>query len=131
MTQLRRYTLYQLPGVAAVGAGVWFVWPWTGLATWVGVVVVVGWIAKDVALYPLLKSSYEPPDSGDPARLIAREATVSRTLAPSGYVKVGAETWRASVAGGRGEIARGVVVRIESVDGLMLTVVAPDSAFDP
>jgi membrane protein implicated in regulation of membrane protease activity len=48
-------------------------------------------------------------------RVLAEEG-----LAPDGYVRIGAELWRAELAGG--SAARGAVLRVVAVRGLTLVV---------
>jgi membrane protein implicated in regulation of membrane protease activity len=131
VTRLRRYALYQVPGVAAVVLGVWVLWPRIGLPVWSAIAVIAGWIAKDIALYPVVKHAYDAVDNGDPARLVGREATVIRALAPCGHVRVGGERWRACVVEGGAGLVEGQVVTVVSVHGLTLTVGPVDSVSRP
>jgi membrane protein implicated in regulation of membrane protease activity len=105
-------------------------WRWTGLPHWVGVALIAGWVVKDIALYPLLKTAYRSADSADPAGLVGRQATVVDTLAPQGHVRVGAERWRARVQVDGCEVPPGRRVRIESVEGLTLIVDFADTLPD-
>ena len=131
MTRLRRYALYQVPGVAAVALGVWVLWPMLGLPSWSAIAVLGGWIVKDILLYPVVKQAYDPADSSDPGNLVGREARVTRGLAPHGHVRVGGETWRACVVEGRAELVEGQVVTVVSIQGLTLTVVPIDGDSSP
>jgi membrane protein implicated in regulation of membrane protease activity len=130
MTPLRRYTLYQIPGIIAVVVAVALAWRWIGLPHWVGAVLIAGWIAKDIALYPMLKTAYRSADSADPAGLVGRQAMVIDALAPQGHVRIGAERWRARVQAGGCEVPPGRQVRIESVEGLTLIVDLADTLPD-
>ena len=123
MSVLGRYTRYQVPGTILVALAAWLLWPLTGLPAWGGAVVVVAWIAKDAALYPLLRASYEPSDGADPGGMVGRLGLVTDALDPLGQIRVGAEIWRAQSVIDGATIAGGRWVRIEAAHGLTLSVV--------
>lgn len=130
MTRLGRYTVYQIPGIVVVGVALWALWPLTGWSNWLGAVVLGLWIAKDIALYPLLKAAYDPIPTDDPARLLGREALVIEALCPIGHVKLGAERWRAECCVDGLQVASGQRVRIDGVEGLTLRVSPLDARPD-
>jgi len=130
VTRLGRYALFQVPGIVAVAVACWALWAWAGISAGLAAALLLAWIAKDVALYPLVKASYEAPSEIDPSGLIGREGVVSRALDPRGYVKLGGETWRARLTSGAGPVAIGQRVRVASVDGLTLVVVPAGASFD-
>lgn len=98
MTTFRRYWLFQLPGIAlaavllAAAAGRF------DLPLWAGAAGLAAWVAKDALLYPFLKRGYEPAGPSGTERLIGAAGTAAQTLDPQGYVKIGAELWRARSA---------------------------------
>jgi len=81
------------------------------------------WVVKDLALFPALRIAYEPAGgSGGAENLIGTLGTVSVDLDPEGWVRIGAERWRARVARDQSPLPAGAAVRVTSVNGLMLRV---------
>jgi membrane-bound ClpP family serine protease len=81
------------------------------------------WVAKDVALFPVLRIAYEPGGgSGGAENLIGAVGTVSADLDPEGWVRIGAERWRARVARPHAPVLTGATVRVVAVEGLLLRV---------
>jgi membrane protein implicated in regulation of membrane protease activity len=115
----RRYALFQLPGLALVVLVLILIGRWSDLPAWVFWVVIVLWVLKDLAAFPFVWTAYDPHDGGNPlvgARGVARER-----LAPSGYVRIRGELWKAQATGDRA-IECGETVRVRSAHGLTLTV---------
>lgn len=127
MTRLGRYSLYQVPGVIVVAVAAWGLWSRFDVSPGLAWGALLVWIIKDIALYPMLKTAYDTADTADPARLIGREALVTRSLDPDGFVRLGGETWRARTDSSLGVIGPGRRVRIEAVDGLTLRVLPSDT----
>ncbi len=122
MSPLARYLLFQLPGAGFVALLLFALWRWAGLPGWIAAAAFVAWVAKDLALYPLLRRAYEAvPEPA--AALVGRRALVRRPLAPRGMVVIGRERWRAEPAVAGEAIAAGAAVRIVAVRGLTLLVV--------
>jgi membrane-bound ClpP family serine protease len=122
MTRIARYVLFQIPAWVGLLVLVAWLWPLMGWPLWSGVLVLTLWTAKDVALYPLVRSAYDPASAPDPARVCGRSGILAQDLAPEGYLRLGAELWRARSSDGR-PIPRGSLVRVESVRGLTVSVV--------
>lgn len=95
------------------------------LAAWTVFAVVAAWAAVDVALFPFLRIAYEggPGRSGASALVGARGVACDR-LDPSGYVRVGAELWRAELVPGNPPVAEGDAIRVRAIRGLVLHVEA-------
>jgi membrane-bound ClpP family serine protease len=81
------------------------------------------WVLKDLALFPVLRIAYEPGGgSGGAENLLGALASVSVALDPEGWVRIGAERWRARVAREHAPVAVGAAVRVVAVEGLLLRV---------
>ena len=81
------------------------------------------WIVKDLALFPILRIAYEPAGgSGGAENLIGALGIVSADLDPEGWVRIGAERWRARVSREHAPVPAGSTVRVTAVDGLLLRV---------
>ncbi len=122
MSSLRRYALFQLPGIACVGLLLFVLWEWQGVPGWAAAAALAAWVAKDAALYPLLRRAYEPGPHGA-AALTGRAGVVRRRLAPRGVVAIGPEVWRAEAADAAA-IEAGAAVTVVGARGLTLFVVA-------
>ena len=117
-----RYVLLQVPGLAAALVVIfllrrWIVFPdsyaWIGLGLW---------ILKDVLLFPFVWHAYDWDNPGRAGSMIGRRGRVTQKLAPSGYVQIGGELWRAEVAEAALSIEEGEWITVEGMDGLKLFV---------
>ncbi len=122
---LARYLALQAPGWALVGVVLHALVAWGWIAPRLAIALGALWVAKDLALYPWLRRSYEdgPADAG--AALVGRSAVARDRLAPRGWVRLGSERWRAELAPGSAPVEAGAAVRVVAVRGLTL-VVEPD-----
>ena len=119
---LVRYTLFQIPEwVLVLGAAI-LLYRRGLLPGWAGALVVAGSMAKDAALYPLLRTAYETDDSSAIERLIGLRGVAVEPLAPHGYVRVRGELWRSEATAGEGAIPPGNAVTVHAVRGTTLLV---------
>jgi len=119
---LTRYVCFQVPGWALAAALLLWLWPATGRASWIAVMLFLGWVAKDFVMYPLLRQAYQSDAATGASRLIGSEAVVVSALSPEGYVTVNGERWRALAAHAGASIPVGTRVRVDCADGLTLLV---------
>ena len=77
---------------------------------------------KDFALYPWLRDAYAAGNPDASALLVGRTGQARERIDPSGYVRVGAELWRAELAPGCAAVEPGAHVRVLAVRGLTLIV---------
>jgi membrane protein implicated in regulation of membrane protease activity len=93
---------------------------WSGIPAWIPLLIGVGWIAKDLLSYPLLRCYYEsePPQK----RMIDNRGEAMTRLAPDGQVRVRGEIWEASLVDRTSTLERGESVRVRGINGLMLLV---------
>jgi len=118
-----RYLAFEAPSwvVLAVVLGVLVrVWDLSGAAA----ALVLGlWVLKDLVLFPVLRIAYEPAGgSGGAENVLGALAVVSVALDPEGWVRIGAERWRARVASRHAPVSAGASVRVVGVEGLLLQV---------
>jgi membrane protein implicated in regulation of membrane protease activity len=125
-----RYAVLQIPGLFAAGLTLTMLVRWTDLTPNLALGLFGLWVLKDLALFPVTRVAYETrgrPHGGD--ALIGAVGVAQRDLPPrgTGYVKVGAELWRAqSVA--PDPVPQGGVVRVREVRGLTLIVEDAEAA---
>lgn len=80
------------------------------------------WVAKDFAMYPLLRSAYASSHHDAGEAIVGALGTARERLDPAGYVRVGAELWRAEVPPDRAPVESGAAVRVRGVRNLTLLV---------
>jgi membrane protein implicated in regulation of membrane protease activity len=131
VTTRTRYALYQIPGIVVCALILAVVWRATAWPTSWAVLLLVLWIVKDAAVYPLVRDAYERSDADHGGGLVGHTAEVVEALAPDGRVRVRGELWRARVRSDAGDdaeaLVRGTTVRIEEIEGLRLIVSADAS----
>lgn len=119
-----RYLLFQLPEWTAVAAaavvGVW----WLEAPSWIAVAITLSFLLKDVLLFPVLWRAYstEPSDLVGEGNLLGASGMALAELAPSGYIRVGSELWRAELEEGEPPVPRGSRVCISGIRGLTVRV---------
>ena len=118
---LSRYLFAQVPGwvIVAIGAVVASSYGADPHLAWT---IAAAWVVKDLVAYPFVRRAYERSRSATQA-LVGAVCVVRDPLAPSGWVTIRGEVWRAELAAGAGPIAAGRKVRVESVEGRTLRVV--------
>jgi membrane protein implicated in regulation of membrane protease activity len=118
---LRRYLLFQIPGwllaIAVLGA----LRAWARIEPWVLGLLLALWVAKDVALYPLVRKAYECDTKAGPEQLVGCTGVARERLDPSGYVLLRGELWRAEAPPGE-RIDPGTPVRVTAARGYTLMV---------
>ena len=121
---LIRYTLIQVPGILFLGAGLYIVlgWGWISLNTAIWVMVI--WVAKDAALYPLYRPALQSGIRGQPVpTLEGARGRAHSDITERGLVLVNGEYWRARSADA--PIPNGTPIRVQAAQGRILTV-TPD-----
>lgn len=94
------------------------------LSLYVAALLLALWLAKDVAMYPLVRIAYEDASPDATESLIGATGTARDRIDPEGWVQVGSELWRAELAPGAAPVEGGAPVRVVSVHGLTLDVEA-------
>lgn len=121
---LLRYLLLQLPGGALAGLVLVGLWSWMGVPGWAALVAMLVWVAKDIAMYPLVRRSFSLGESEwvGVRRLIGARGLAIDDIAPAGWVRVKGELWRAEALGDGPPIPRGTTIRVRHVRGLTLFI---------
>ncbi len=116
-----RYLLFQLPGWVIAGLAAGAVGAWGFVDPMVAGLLVLLWIVKDLALYPLVRRAYLPAADGA-AALVGHDAVACGDLAPRGHVRVRGELWQAELLPGEAAVGRGERLEVRAVDGRVLRV---------
>ena len=103
-----RYGLLTIPGTVVLILLLIVVQNWVPLPFWLWVTLILLWIAKEVILFP--------------ERGYTRER-----LAPTGYIQVQSELWKAEIMPGESSIEKNKWVRIMKREGLILFVVPEET----
>lgn len=121
------YLILQVPGILLAGLIFIVAHPWAGRPPSWAIGLFLLWVAKDVAVYLVLREVFAPPHLG-PEPLIGTPAVTQDRLAPTGCVRVGGELWTAEALRADEPIAarRNVVARERR--GLTLVAEAQDGA---
>ena len=119
---LLRYTLFQLPGLALLILILILVQQWMDLPAWIFWGSIVVWVAKDAILYPFVWRAYDRDLPQGANSMVGVRGIAKDRLAPSGYIHVRGELWKAEVMEGNPPIEKGEDVRVRGVRGLTLIV---------
>ena len=125
---LLRYTLFQIPDLILLSLGLAAAVRWWALPVFVAYGLVALWIAKDVIMYPILRVAYESGGSSGVDGIHGALGVVTQPLAPSGYVRLGSELWKAELRCGSGTGSVGSAIRVVEIRGLTLVVEAMTTA---
>ena len=123
-----RYLAFQIPGWVVLALVLGAAMAWWDLSRTLAAAIFALFVIKDAVLFPFVRVAYEPRRGGGAQALVGQRARAEEDLAPDGYVRIGAELWRAEL--GRGRAARGAALRVVAVRGLTL-VVEPEEGGGP
>ena len=122
LSPFKRYVLLEAPGWALAGTILGF-FVWSGdLSRHLAGLLLALWVGKDFLLYPMLRAAYEEGNPSGTDGLVGALGTARERLDPEGYVRVGAELWRAVVPRDRAPVEAGAAVRVLEVRELTLHV---------
>ena len=124
------YLILQVPDILLAGLILFVLHRWGGLPYGWAAGAFVAWIAKDIAMYPVVRGVFAPPRTGAEAFIGAR-GVVTDALAPLGYVRLDGELWRAETLQSRQAVPAGTPVVVRAVQGLTLLVEAEASDAGP
>lgn len=120
-TFVLRYVLLQLPDLVVLGSILLLLHRLLGMSYTVVALIVVLWVVKCVAFYPLAHRVYsQTPVSRNPA--VGSFGIVRGRLDPTGYAAFSGELWRCVVRRGARQVEKGATVRVVCADDLTLVV---------
>ena len=125
---LIKFILLQLPLLVLLPMVLFFIRQWVDIPVWLIWGIVALLIIKDTIMFPIVWRSYDQslPGPGDPASIVGMQGIAKDRLAPTGYIQVRSELWRAEVMEGSAPIAQGKGVQVVGIEGLTLLVRAED-----
>ncbi len=119
---LTKYLLIQVPGWIVVAVALSLIRRWVDLPVWAAIGVFLLWVIKDLVMFPFVRPAFEAGGKSGVDRLIGAQGIVEERLAPSGYIRVRGELWRAEVLETDEPIHQGSRVRVRAVRGLTLII---------
>lgn len=119
---LMRYILLQLPAWALFIAILLLIQRWVVLPAWLFWTAILIWVVKDALLYPFVWRAYNPNQSESVMALVGARGIAKERLAPSGYIRVCGELWKARLPKDCPPVAEGEAVRVNERHGLTLFV---------
>jgi membrane protein implicated in regulation of membrane protease activity len=119
-----RYLLFQLPQWVLLALFLWFLVDRTAVPVWATIGFFLVWVAKDLAIYPIVRPAYETDHRIGAERLIGSRGVAHETLDPEGYVRINGELWKARVESKDPPVAKDSAVTVTGARGLLLTVKA-------
>jgi len=117
-----RYALFQIPDLTILLLIILALEWWVDLSSWFAWSLVCLWVIKDLIFFLFLWPAYEPSPLGSGRSLIGAEGIVEEELAPSGFVRVRGELWRAEANREGVKVKKGEKVVVEDAQGLTLVV---------
>ncbi len=80
------------------------------------------WVVKDAFLFPFVWRAYDRRQERSLQIMIGKKGLAKERLAPSGYIFIHGELWKAEIAEGSPPIEEGETVRVEGIRGRILLV---------
>ena len=117
-----KYTLLQLPGLAALILILMLIQQWVRIPLWMALGSVVLWVIKDIILFPFVWRAYESSSKDEMHTMIGTRGIAKENLSPSGLIQVRGELWKAELMDGRSTVEAGKIVKVRDVRGLTLLV---------
>jgi membrane protein implicated in regulation of membrane protease activity len=114
-----KYLLWQLPSWLLVSAGLAWLRSVFDLPLGLVLGLIAAYVVKDLALYPTMRIIFRPPTRTQP---IGKRGEVVEPLAPTGYVRVDGELWRATAPASSTPLPAGRQVVVRAAEGLTLWV---------
>jgi membrane protein implicated in regulation of membrane protease activity len=118
-----RYVLLNIPELAAVVLILIIIEHWAVLPIWLFWSIIGFWIVKDALLFPFVWRAYDWNRTESTGSMIGAQGVARERLAPSGYVRIHGELWRAERLGEGPPIEAGQIVRLEKMEGLTVFVI--------
>ena len=125
-----RYSLLQLPAVALVVVLLYLVRRWVDISLWLHWGIIIGWITKDIILFPFVWRAYDWDHESDGNPMLGLQGVALETIDPSGYVLVRGERWYAEIRG-KAPIEKGQKIEIRGMKGLTVFIHPVETGSDP
>ncbi|HXF75764.1 MAG TPA: NfeD family protein [Methylomirabilota bacterium] len=122
MPAWKKYALLQLPGLLVGAIVLIALVKWVGLPLWAAAGLFALWVMKDIALYPLVRTTYESEVETGAERLVGEKGIAQEWLCPRGMVRVRGEIWKAQTESPEQRIEPSSEIKITGARGMTLIV---------
>ena len=119
---LIRYALHHIPGAVFFLMLIVLLRHWIEMPSWIWWGLIALWVVKDIALFPFVWRSYDAQPLGPGHSMLGATGIAKDELAPTGYIRVGGELWRAQLLEGDSPVESGKTVCVREIRGLTLLV---------
>ena len=126
-----RYGLLTIPGTVVLILILIVVRNWIQIPIWLWISIISLWVAKEIILFPLVWRAYDPLRSQASHAMIGKRGLTKERLAPTGYILVHGELWKAEKMVDEPPIEINKWVRVREIAGLKLFVVPDDTDCRP
>ena len=116
-----------IPGTAALALILLVAQEWVAIPVWLFCSIIGFAIVKDIVMFPFVWRAYDTDEPGISRSMIGARGMAIERLAPTGFIKVQGELWKAECIGKGLLIEKGEMVRITKMKGLKLFVVLDGS----
>ena len=121
-----KYTLLQVPMAVFIVVVMILAHRWFSIPVWICWMIVIGWVIKDIVLFPFVWRSYSVQRGESPFSMTGEKGIAEERLDPSGRIRIRGELWQGRVLEGTSPVERGQSVRVCEIRGLTL-IVKPDN----
>lgn len=121
-----RYALLQLPAIALLLMALFLVQRWIDIPRWIFWGSLIVWILKDVVLFFFTWRAYDWNGAKSDHSMVGTRGIAQNRLAPSGFIHVRGELWKAEIGEGGRPIEMGEKVTVRDTKGLKLIVQPED-----
>jgi membrane-bound ClpP family serine protease len=118
-----RYILLNIPALVLIILALILAHHWITMPLWLALTIIFIWLIKDVILFPFVWRAYDWDRPAKFRSMIGKLGITRERLAPSGYVLVDGELWKAESADAGQPIESGKFVRVVKMEGLKLFVI--------
>ncbi len=122
-----RYGLLCLPGTAVLILVLVIAQHWVPIPVWIWMILIILWIVKEAVLFPFVWRSYDHSPADDSRSMVGKRGVTRDRLAPTGYVLINGELWKAEKVGNEAPIEKNRQVQVRYIDGLKLFVALDDA----
>jgi len=126
-----RYGLLSIPGTVALILVLIGVRHWVAIPFWFQAILVLLWVGKEIILFPFVWRAYDQTHSEACRLMIGKTGVARERLAPTGYIRVQGELWKAEKMDSEPAIEKNERVRVIKIEGLKLFVVSESETTEP
>ena len=117
-----KYGLLMIPGTALLALILVIAQEWITIPVWLFCSIVGFAIVKDIVMFPFVWRAYDADRPGISRSMTGTRGIAIERLAPTGFIDVQGELWKAEFIGKGPMVEKGEIVRVKKRKGLKLFV---------